>query len=250
MRFSFDLKKRVFAQTLVVLLIGLALGFVFGQQSNPYVIPTSVAYHELQNISSNFPSGNMTSIDSNTNGIVDNSEIANKALIADSALNPVCISADTGYVIPNPSTGLGSVAWTGDITIGLKINGKNLCEDINGCSVHSIEYFAPATFVGGGAQTNSEDPNQVFDNYLYQSSTPSTNMGGGGPIKPWGRDGGIRGFNGDGGVTNILTIGTAPSFRLVDDLFGVGTTVTDMSPDLWVLRDFSPTTAYRILVCD
>ncbi|MCR4284802.1 MAG: hypothetical protein NUV97_02020 [archaeon] len=232
MKVNFDIKKSVIVKTVILILLGFTFGLVIG--GTP--VDTSKPWHFLNQIAD--PNGN--SVDGDNNGVIDFAETTQ------------CVSADTGYVSPNLATGLGNVVWVGDMTINLKIGTKNICQDTNGCSLSVIEYFAPLVFVAGGSQTNSEDPNRVFDYFVYQSNTPSVNLGGGGPIQPWGADNGLRGFNGDGGVSQVIpNIGGGPiSFVLDDDLFGAGTTVNDQSPDFWSLRDFSPTTAYRVIVCD
>ncbi|MEK6919243.1 MAG: hypothetical protein AABW73_04365 [Nanoarchaeota archaeon] len=78
MRFSFDIKKGVLTRALLLLVIGSVIGFVIGQSGNPFVIPSSSAYHALQFVSTT--STNLTSVDSNQNGLVDTSEVSKNSL--------------------------------------------------------------------------------------------------------------------------------------------------------------------------
>ena len=118
--------------------------------------PITGAWHTLENVTMTHASGpnagkgNLTSVDGNQNGIIDNAEFAQLAEdsrqltgISGSQFSKGCVVADTGT---------GGNSFTGWSAVDLRISSENICADGDGCTYRIVRYNAncasctPTTF--------------------------------------------------------------------------------------------------------
>ncbi len=220
MRFSFDLKKRVFAQTLVVLLIGLALGFVFGQAVIPPIpVNQSLSWHVLQQVSDGSPT--QISVDSNGNGIIDKAENANFATTATTATtannaNSLGGQPSSNYVRKDCivlNNIIGSPAQT-SYYFG-SVERTDVVIPNNACGIGGVGYPPVCTLVMR-THDGSTGRDVALGYYIQVGNDWSVIPGG--KIKNTNVVSANSGFNGDSTATTILRdSATTPRIYLYDD---------------------------------
>ncbi len=196
------------------------------------------AWHTLTNVTMTHASGpdvgkgNLTSVDGNMNGIIDNAEFAQDSLKVGgltpsaTAISKGCVVADTASTIGCGTTGN---SCTGYVALDLRIGGENICADGDGCFYRIIRYNAAT-----GAPSNIYHASPYA---FFQDASTSI----------WIDFDERTGTNG-GGVTRFVNWRTSSGTQLLeayDDQSGVEASVDQLS-----IRDLDSTRAFKFVFCD
>ncbi len=253
MRFSFDFKKQVFVQTIIVLFIGLTLGFVFGQAViTPRSVNQSIPWHVLQQISNGL-NAQQVSVDSNNNGIIDNAENANFAITANNSvlLNGKSESQLTKFNCTKVFDGYDTTSqyYQGNNAYIAKVSVPSQCLDRE-CKIIVLD-------------VNSNTTIRVADYYQTPSGIGSIAVGLTGGINLWSiqsytgggsssMDNSDWGTNGDSvgqSLVNLPNLGAADSW-LFDDYSGNtnGASFNEVASYLWTVKN-KASQGTQIFVC-